>query len=150
VTRYIQREREEGRDDRGPTGSSAAGVGRLLWASCKRRGLASGHRCRQPKYLTWIHALFIRPLNQTGSRITPGRLGWITGKNLLQPGCKPGCLQPLTKRRIDPHPQVNNTTITLSGRPASRVYPPFVRAGLQSAKFFFQITARWRSPTINT
>jgi hypothetical protein len=24
------------------------------------------------------------------------------GKNLLQPGCKPGCLQSLTKRRIDP------------------------------------------------
>jgi hypothetical protein len=23
-------------------------------------------------------------------------------KNLLQPGCKPGCLQPLTKRRIGP------------------------------------------------
>ena len=50
MTRYIQREREEGRDDRGPTGSSAAGVGRLLRASCKRRGLASGHRCSQPKY----------------------------------------------------------------------------------------------------
>jgi hypothetical protein len=26
----------------------------------------------------------------------------IIGKKLLQPGCKPGCLQPLTKRMIDP------------------------------------------------
>jgi hypothetical protein len=25
-----------------------------------------------------------------------------SGKNLLQPSCKLGCLQPLTKRRIDP------------------------------------------------
>lgn len=55
----------------------------------------------------------------------------------MQPGYKPGCLQSLIKRRIDPHPQVNNTTITLSGGPASRVYPLFVRDWFVVGQFFF-------------
>lgn len=38
-------EREGGQHDRGHTGSSAA-----VQALCKGRGLASGHRCSQPKY----------------------------------------------------------------------------------------------------
>jgi hypothetical protein len=46
-------------------------------------------------------------------------------KNLVQHCCKPECLQPLTKRRIDPTRSNNNTTKTLSSGPASGVYPPF-------------------------
>jgi hypothetical protein len=52
-------------------------------------------------------------------------------KNLVQHCCKPECLQPLTKRRIDPTRSNNNTTKTLSAGPAGGVYPPFCE-GLQT------------------
>jgi hypothetical protein len=52
-------------------------------------------------------------------------------KNLVQHCCKSECLQPLTKRRIDPTRSNNNTTKTLSAGPAGGVYPPFCE-GLQT------------------
>jgi hypothetical protein len=57
--------------------------------------------------------------------------GEFREKNLVQHCCKLECLQPLTKRRIDPTRSNNNTTKTLSARPAGGVYPPFCE-GLQT------------------
>jgi hypothetical protein len=72
------------------------------------------------------------------------------GKNFGAAGCKPECLQPLTKRRIDPTRSSNNTTKTLPDGPAGGVYPSFCErgckhSGLQpAAPNFFPAWTGWR------
>jgi hypothetical protein len=52
------------------------------------------------------------------------RADWLE-KKLLQPGCKPRCLQLLTKKRIDPTRSSNNTTKMLPSGPAGGIYSLF-------------------------
>jgi hypothetical protein len=50
----------------------------------------------------WRRASHARATRRGGCRCSGGRKEGWREKNLLQPGCKPGRLQPLTKMRIDP------------------------------------------------
>jgi hypothetical protein len=50
----------------------------------------------------WRRASHARTTRRGGCRCSGGRKEGWREKNLLQPGCKPGRLQPLTKMRIDP------------------------------------------------
>lgn len=64
--------------------------------------------------------------NEFGQERTTGE---VRGKKLDAAGCKLKCLQPLTKRKIDPTYRCNNTIKTLPDRLTGEVYPLFCERG---------------------
>jgi hypothetical protein len=66
------------------------------------------------------------------------------GKKLDAAGCKPECLQSLTKKRICPTCRCSNTIKTISDRLTGRLYSPFLRGAAnilfcsQLHPFFFR------------
>jgi hypothetical protein len=122
------RKQQASRDD-GPNRTTSSS-GRFL-------GLFTRQRMKEKKKRKKKKEGAGRLAREAWSTCPPGanwavRSGYICGKKFVAVRLQTRLFAAPHKKEDRPHPQVNNTTKTLSGGPAGGAYPPFCE-GLQTA-----------------